>query len=144
MDMVALATEIQRQQDAKADYVAPTNGLTLMTDPETRQSEIHLKGEGEFNVLPLAHEQIGIGLQIPKSFYERLRVGVPAKNGRGARPANAALLDHTVNTLWRTEPRNRMIRTLDGNARAYLSNRYRMLDNYDLAEAILPAISEMD
>jgi hypothetical protein len=35
-----------------------------------------------------------------------------------------------------------MVRTLDGRARAFLSDRYRPLDNYDLAEVALPAIHD--
>jgi hypothetical protein len=37
-----------------------------------------------------------------------------------------------------------MVRTLDGNARAFLSDRYRPLDNYDLAQQVLPVLSEFD
>ncbi len=36
-----------------------------------------------------------------------------------------------------------MIRTLDGKARAFLSNRYRRLDNYDLLHAVMPVLSEL-
>jgi hypothetical protein len=145
-----LAEEIQRQQDAKADYRSGTDKLTLMTRPEggpyskAGDSELHIDGIGEFAVLPLAHEQIALHLGVPKPFYERLRRGIPAKNNRGARPANTALLDHTVNTLLRQKPTTRLVRTIDGKARAVLSNRYRMLDNFDLAQALLPIIGEMD
>ena len=36
-----------------------------------------------------------------------------------------------------------MLRTLDGTARAFLSNRYRRIDNLEVAEAVLPVIGEM-
>jgi hypothetical protein len=36
-----------------------------------------------------------------------------------------------------------MLRTLDGSMRAFLSDRYRRLDNYDLASAVLPVLKEM-
>lgn len=155
-DITSLAAEIQRMAEAKADYVAPTPKITMLTpvgEHEVKEgkgiisgdrSELHLEGIGEFGVLPWAHEQIGIHLGIPKGFYDRLRVGVPSKNNRGGRPANPALLDHTVNTLLRQKPANRLVRTVDGKARAFLSNRYRMLDYEDMAEAIFPIIAEMD
>ncbi len=44
------------------------------------------------------------------------------------------LLSHNINTLFAREPEKRMVRTLDGNARAFLSDRYRPLDNFDLGE----------
>lgn len=34
-----------------------------------------------------------------------------------------------------------MVRTLDGKARAFLSDRYRRLDNEDLAEAVFPVLA---
>ena len=36
-----------------------------------------------------------------------------------------------------------MVRTLDGQARAFLSDRYRRLDNFDLASSVLPVLGEM-
>jgi len=36
-----------------------------------------------------------------------------------------------------------MIRTLDGHVRAVLSDRYRRLDNYDLAESVLPILQQL-
>jgi hypothetical protein len=37
-----------------------------------------------------------------------------------------------------------MIRTLDGQVRAVLSDRYRRLDNFDLAENVLPILQGLD
>ena len=35
-----------------------------------------------------------------------------------------------------------MVRTLDGEARAFLSERFRPMDNHDLAEAVLPVFRD--
>ncbi|MDQ6772202.1 MAG: DUF932 domain-containing protein [Candidatus Dormibacteraeota bacterium] len=67
-------------------------------------------------------------LSIPRAYCERLRRDHPS------------LLDENVNRLFRAELATRMARTLDGQARAFLSNRYRRLDHEDLAEAILPVL----
>ena len=37
-----------------------------------------------------------------------------------------------------------MIRTLDGEVRAVLSDRYRRLDNFDLAENVLPILQRLE
>jgi hypothetical protein len=37
-----------------------------------------------------------------------------------------------------------MVRTLDGEVRAVLSDRYRRLDNYDLAENVLPILQRLE
>lgn len=142
-----LAQEIQRQADAKEDFIVATPKIHVSTstdDGDMAMSFTTDEGVFDGSMLSLAREQLGIQLAVPKAFFERLRVGVPSKNSRAARPANPTLLDHTLNTLLESEPRNRMVRTLDGNVRAWLSNRYRMLDNLDLAEAILPTIAGMD
>ena len=36
-----------------------------------------------------------------------------------------------------------MVRTLEGKARAFLSDRYRILDHYEILEAVLPVVGEM-
>jgi len=37
-----------------------------------------------------------------------------------------------------------MVRIMDGNVRAFLSDRYRRLDHLELCTAVLPVINEMD
>src|SRR6187549_3813048 len=53
------------------------------------------------------------------------------------------LLDHNVNTWLQADGDRRMVRTLDGAIRAILSDRYRRLDNYDLAENVLPILQRL-
>jgi hypothetical protein len=54
-----------------------------------------------------------------------------------------ALLDRNVNTWLQSEEERRMLRTLDGQVRAVLSDRYRRLDNFDLAESVLPILQQL-
>jgi hypothetical protein len=53
------------------------------------------------------------------------------------------LLDRNVNTWLQGDDERRMLRTLDGEVRAVLSDRYRRLDNFDLAESVLPVLKRM-
>jgi hypothetical protein len=125
-----LAVEIERQSTSKRDFIVDTSEhLTMLTTSDG--SELHVAGSDEFGVRPLAHEQIADYLDIPRKFYRRLR------------DAHPALLDRNVNALLRHEPKRRMVRTLDGHVRAFLSDRYRQLDNDELAEAILPVLGEI-
>ncbi len=125
--LTELAQEIERQRATKRDFLADTRGQTLLN-----ASELHLTGQGEFGVTDLAHGQIADHLGIPRRYYERLR-----------QEGHASLLDTNVNTLFRVEPASRLVRTLDGRARAFLSDRYRRLDHEDLVEAIMPPLSEI-
>jgi hypothetical protein len=124
--LTELATELERQSAAKRDFVADTRELAMMNG-----SEIHVTGQGEFPVRSLAHAQISDHLSIPRKYYDRLKAEHPT------------LLDSNVNTLLRANPQPRLVRTLDGEMRAFLSNRYRRLDNDELAQAIFPVLAEI-
>lgn len=95
-----------------------------------------LDSDGADRIEPLeigdiAHRQIGTHLSIPAKYYERMRSEDPG------------LLAHNVNTWLERTPAQRMIRVLDGKARAYLSNRYLRMDNYSIASAVLPILAEI-
>ena len=134
-----LATAIERQAMVKVDYVLDTRQLTMLGG-----RELHLPEEvGEFEVMQHTHRQIGARLGIPAKFYDRLRVDHPG------------LLDENVNTLFRAEPERRMLRAFDwtrvgtlpdapnAEVRAFLSDRYRRLDNEEIAESLLPILGEI-
>ena len=123
--IVDLAKELERQLTTKVDYKAPAARLT-MRDGNT----MDLTGVGAFGVTKTAHDQIGEYTGIPSKYYDRLRQQAPN------------LLDENVNHwLGGKGKEARLVRTLDGNVRALLSDRYRPLDNYDLMEAVLPLIT---
>ena len=54
------------------------------------------------------------------------------------------LLDRNVNTWLQSDGDRRMIRTLDGQVRAVLSDRISWLDNFDLAENVLPILQRLE
>jgi hypothetical protein len=81
-----------------------------------------------FDVNDLAHEQVADRLEIPRRYYNRMLDAAPA------------LLAENVNHWFRRGKDTRLVRTLDGRCRAFLSDRYRPMDNADLAEAVLPSL----
>lgn len=126
--LIEMAQELQRQSEAKKDFIADTKVLEL-----TPTGELALENgtRHQFPVTDHAHSQIAQRLDIPAKYYQRMKAEQPQ------------LLAQNVNTWFQENPERRMIRTLDGKARAFLSDRYRRLDNYDLAEAVLPVLGEM-
>src|SRR6266511_469751 len=124
--LTELAQEIERQSNAKADYIAPSRQLRIQSNGHT---DLILDGESH-EVNETAHQQIGEHVGIPRNYYQRIREEHPE------------LLDRNVNTLLQARPETerRMVRTLDGRARAFLSDRYRRLDHYDLLDAVLPEL----
>lgn len=128
--LVELATEIERQRETRKDYVAPTS--MALFQPIEGDVVMAVEGVGGFDVNNLAHRQIGDHVSIPAKYYDRMRAEAPQ------------LLAANVNHWFQEEPEPRMIRTLDGNVRAFLSDRYKPLENSDLAEAVLPALQGLD
>ena len=128
--LLELATELQRQSDTKRDFLMDSSLLTMKTiEDEAPSIQIGRNGSTQtFGVNKLGHSQLSGKLGIPKKYYDHLLVKHPT------------LLAENVNVLARKEPQNMLVRTLDGNARAFLSDRYRVIDNYDLANAILPPL----
>jgi hypothetical protein len=133
--IVQLAEEVQRQAASKRDYVVAANALQVVPDPAAEIGHLPepllvVPGEdgGHFRIADSAHEQLADRLKIPKVYYDRL---LAEDRGEFAR--------HLTARLGNSNER-RMVRTLNGRARAYLSDRYRRLDHMDLMEAILPPL----
>lgn len=137
-----LATELDRQHTAKRDFIADTRELELVPSLNLQEQgkplhipeSLRLSKGGEhldFDLSKHTHRQIGSYLFIPAKYYDRMNSEAPA------------LLAHNVNHWFNTQPTERMIRTLDGKARAFLSNRYRRLDNFDLLHTVMPVLTEL-
>ena len=126
-----LAQELTRQQQAKRDFLVLDRALRLVQVPRDTQPRLLLAfGPEQLPVQPYAHGQFAQVLGIPKPYYDRLLQHAPA------------LLTTNVNHWLGASPARRLVRTLDGAVRAYLSERYRALDHGDLAEAVLPVLAE--
>lgn len=135
IDLVALATEITRQQGAKKDFLVSNSAIKMVADAGIDGSkpnvEIQIEGVDNFSVTEHAHGQLGANLKIPQQYYQRMLSSSPE------------LLVNNVNH-WLDKKGNekKMVRTLDGGARAFLSDRYRRIDNEMIAEAVLPVLFE--
>ncbi len=126
--LTELAMELERQSSAKTDYIANTLALEM-----TPNGNLAIEGDShqEFPITAHAHAQIAARLDIPAKYYNRMKAEVPE------------LLAANVNKWFHSKPSRRMVRTLDGSMRAFLSDRYRRLDNFDLASAALPILAGM-
>jgi hypothetical protein len=138
--IVELAQEIQRQSESKIDYIADTPAMRMLPqaamDPEECEpGSLDLAwGNGDEIRMPvtaLAHRQIASRFNVPAKFYDRMLNDHPD------------LLAHAMTGLMEREPQKRMVRTLDGQVRAFLSERFRPLDNAELFEAVFPVLQDL-
>lgn len=124
--------ELERQREARKDLIADTRSINISSTNGVSMLSVST-GEDilSYRVTDIAHRQIADRLNIPYKYYERMRTDYPA------------LLDKNVNGWLLKNPERRMLRTLDGKLRAFLSDRYRRLDNLELVDHVLPVIAEM-
>jgi len=143
MSLVALAQELERQKTAVKDFIAPQGAIEMAVEagePVLQAVSTKTSTDGRVSsadrfqvpLKPHAHAQLATHLEIPQRYYDRMRAERP---GLLAENVNAWLhRDADANNT------KRMVRTLDGQARAFLSSSYRPLDNHELADAVLPIL----
>lgn len=122
-----LAQKLHQDRFNKHDFVADTRQLAMNDDGELVLQDIN--GNRTWEINNHMHGQLASRLDIPKKHYDRLLTKHPD------------LLAHQVSHLFDREHERRMVRTLDGTARAFLSDKFRIdMDNYDVANAALPVL----
>jgi hypothetical protein len=146
LTLTQLAQEIERQAESKRDFIAPASELRVTSEQRVIADDageedrvitvpvLHVGGN-QFPLNKVGHEQLAEYTGIPKAYYDRMLADEPALL---ATNANRWLAEKA------REKDQRMVRTLDGKARALLSSKYRALDNVELAEAILPVLLQQN
>lgn len=135
-----LVAELARREETKRDVIADTRRLSFSHDyrgpladepGDTDRILIDLPdGAESFAVTRHAHTQIADVVGVPMKLYDRLLGNHPG------------LFENLVNGLLSREPSKRLVRLLDGNVRAVVSDRYRPRDNWDLMGHLLPVLAE--
>lgn len=118
------AQEIDRIEQTKKDFVVNTGAIKMMND-----TELDIDSVGSFEINNYAHGQIANKLGIPKTYYDKM-AEIPS------------LRTLNVNAWFKNSEQSQMVRTLDNKARAFLSDRYRPIDNFLILQSFLPALQE--
>jgi hypothetical protein len=148
LNIKELVNELQKQNLQKADFILPVSCLSM------KEGKLVLTGDDEFSstlkaagieyknepivldCLDTVHGHICDKLGIPRTYYNRM-VDV-----------HTVLRDDNVNHWLRNMNGNIMLRSFidrennTGYARALLSDRYSIMDNYDVLLACLSGIRE--
>lgn len=130
LSLSELAAQIERNAKAKRDLVVDSRELALV--PQERGLALRVADRENFDVNNLAHGQIEQHAGIGAKYYQRMREHAPE------------LLAQNVNHWFAANQSRRLVRTMDGTTRAFLSDGYKPLENEDLAEAILPVLLQMN
>lgn len=132
-----VVAEIERQGRAKRDFIAPAAGMRLREDGRTFEINHLTSGEQEaFDTSRLFHRQVASTLGIPAKYYDAMAAQKPG------------LLAENVNAWFSDRDNSYMVRSMDYGsgrvARALLSERYRRIDNMEVAAAVLPLFAGDD
>ena len=119
-----IASVVIDNERNKRDFICDTRKLNMS------EGGLEVQDIGGFTLTDVAHGQIAQRVGIPQRYYDRMRSDAPH------------LLTDNVNHWFEANPEPRLLRTLNGRARAFLSNRYRILDHYNLLNAILPKLQD--
>lgn len=127
-----LVQTLQEQEEIKKDYLAPSTNLHFLNGNLVM---IHAGQSVTFSPTSVFHGQVSEKLGIPKTYYDKMK-------GKALQ-----LLDDNVNHWLKEEGKNLLVRTFtredgDNTARAFLSDRYNMIDNFDCLFETLNAIKE--
>lgn len=130
-------SELARQNAAKRDFLVPAPMLELSTSPAGVCSLAFRPGDGLDDVIlgvsDIARPQLAERIDMPVSYFDKIRFEHPG------------LLDTSVRTLLRAQKEeSHLVRALDGQCRALLSDTYRRVDNFDLATMVFNALSKID
>lgn len=127
--LVELATELDRVRTQSKDYLVPTSKLSM--DDDGKLGFVNGSAH-KFDLNNWSSGQFASYTDIPKGYFDRIK------------SEDKKLFASNVNHgLQRHTGEQRMVRTLDGNVRAFVSNKFRRgLGNYELLESNLPILLE--
>jgi len=119
MNLQNLTEELERQKPLKWDEKIDSSGLGMVLS----ENQVRLQVTGKdkvFSVTRPCHSQIAERLEIPVRYYAKMETEAPH------------LLAENVNTWLKEKPKEVFIRGLGDSVRAFLSDRYRVIDHLDM------------
>jgi len=151
--LAELVTELKDQNMQKKDFVVPANLLSMEKgqlvvnnynnndDLSKLLAEVGVKSENSgkliLGCLPILHQNLSDKLDIPRKYYNRIQL-----------LEDTELIDTNVTHWLKKMKGNIFLRTFinkeenEGFARAILSDRYNVIDNYDVLFATLEAVRD--
>jgi len=123
-----LAAKIESNRDAKHDFTADTRQLEVGVI-EHRPT---LLAQGQaYPLMPVALRQLAAYTGVPSQYLDRMLERAPQ------------LAAENLNEWLHLDPSRRLVRTMRGNARALLSDRYQRIENEEIAETVLPILADV-
>jgi hypothetical protein len=126
MNLQTMIEELETQKPLKWDKKLSAAQIAMALAENT--PILRLPGEELFSITKPCHTQIADKLEIPLKYYHKMEEAAPE------------LLTENVNTWLRQNGKEIFIRGLGNSVRAFLSDRYRVIDHLDV---LLCALNEL-
>jgi len=119
--------KIEKNEKNKNDYLVNSKSMNMFNDSALA---IHKEETpAGFELTDYAHGQLASKLNIPKKYYDKMG-------------EISGLRSYNVNQWFKNQPQTQIVRTLDGKARAFLSDRFKPIDNHFVLQAFLPTLQK--
>lgn len=118
MELQILIEELERQKPLKWDKKINSSHLEMALIEN--QSMFHIQSDQSYPITKSCHSQIADKLEIPFKYYRKMETESPR------------LLVENVNTWLKKSEKDFFIRGLGESVRAFLSDRYRVIDHLDI------------
>jgi len=126
MKLQSLIEELEKQKPLKWDK--RVNSAQIEMALEETSPVLWIENKKLFSITKPCHNQIAEKLEIPLKYYHKMEESAPE------------LLTENVNTWLRKNEKDNFIRGLGNSVRAFLSDRYRVIDHLDV---LLCALNEL-
>jgi hypothetical protein len=130
MRLENLIQELERQKPLKWDEKLPSSQIRMVL--AENEPRFQFEGEGYLVINESCHNQIAEKLEIPLKYYHRMEEETPE------------LLARNVNTWLERSEKDFFIRGLGDSVRAFLSDRYRVIDHLDVLYCALNELQAHD
>lgn len=126
LELQDLLTQVQQNAETRRDFIIPAEELRYAAGPV---SSLCFRDQ-EAPLTDYAHQQLASFCGVPALFARRLHQDHPD------------LEEQVMNRYLQNAGRDRMVRTMGGQARALLSDRFLRADNDGLVETVMPWIED--
>ena len=125
-DLVGLERQLDYNQNNRKDFIAGTQNMRVHSNGFVKLYSTEL--DEAFDVNDIALNQIATKAGMSKKYLDKMRDG------------HYSLLSDNFNYWFENTPQQQMVRTLDGKVIAFLSDKYKRVDHYEIAKVVLPIL----
>ncbi|MBF0431951.1 MAG: hypothetical protein HQK83_11765 [Fibrobacteria bacterium] len=133
-----LAQELEDIRRNAKDLIVPTQKMRMET--HDGKNVLTLNNGEVFYPTAWSHQQISTYSDIPKAYYNRINSENPGLLSASINHGFAMAVQKALES--KRVHGSRMLRTINGNIRGFLSSKYRRLDCWDLLDTTFPVLMD--